>query len=400
MKKLLVIWSLLLFGCSDYEIPAPYRLTVEAKYPAEFDNGGVISGAVVKVNNIQTGREYIDTTDASGLAQFDVRGGNYNIIVSFSEKREIVVDDYPVTKNILFTGSLTGQVVTLDDMKLSLNVGYSIENEGFVIKELYTSGSKTPELKSYGADKFYEIYNNSDKLLYADGLCFGVVRPTTTYQPTPWVDAQGNLMDRIPLWSFVAIVPGSGEENPIPPGKSFVVALSGLNHRDDPNGNPNSIDLSKSNWELYVEDGMYVDVPSVPNMLMQRITQGSAMVFDVRGQVSILFRLPSFDYETIFTDPNNYMIEPGGTFRCFMVPWGWVIDGVENARLDDRGVYKRLPNSIDVGFIQHRGASEKVSIRRKVLKVLDRRTIYKDTNNSSEDFLTNQDPQPGIIAKE
>jgi hypothetical protein len=143
---------------------------------------------------------------------------------------------------------------------------------------------------------------------------------------------------------------------------------------------------------------MYVDAPAVPNILMQRITQGSAMIFDVRGQVCILFRLPSDNLQEIFTDTDNFMVQPGGTFNCFMVPYGWIIDGVENARLDDRGVFKRLPNSIDLGYIQHRGSGEKVSIRRKVKEVIDGRVVYKDTNNSSEDFLTNQEPQPGIFS--
>ena len=113
-------------------------------------------------------------------------------------------------------------------------------------------------------------------------------------------------------------------------------------------------------------DGKYVDVPAVPNILMQRITIGSAMIFDVRGQVCILFRLPSNNLQEIFTNTDNFMVQPGGSFNCFMVPRAWVIDGIENVRLDDRGVFKRLPNSIDVGYIQHRGSREKVSIKRKV----------------------------------
>ena len=122
------------------------------------------------------------------------------------------------------------------------------------------------------------------------------------------------------------------------------------------------------------------------------------MVFDVRGQVSILFRLPSNNLQEMFLDPDNYMIQPGGTEHCFMVPYGWIIDGVENARLDDRGVYKRLPASIDLGYIQFRGGYEGVSIRRKVKEVINGRVVYQDTNNSSEDFLTNQVPQPGVIS--
>lgn len=398
MKRIAIILILFIVACNTYELPSTYKITISTKYPNEFNNGGAISNAVIKVSNIQTGRECMETSDENGQAEFNVRGGNYNIVVSFSENHNIVIDGYLTEKTILFNGSLTGQLVTEPNIQFTLQTEYTIVNEGFVIKELYTSGSKTPEEKSYGADKFVEIYNNTDQVMYSDGLCFGVVHSTTTYQPTPWVDNDGNLLDRIPLWSFVAIVPGTGQEHPIQPGDSFIIALSGINHRDDPNGNPNSIDLSIADWEFYVEDGMYVDAPGTPNILMQRITQGSAMIFDVRGQVCIIFRLPLDNLEEVFTNPDNFMVQPGGSFNCFMVPYGWVIDGVENARLDDRGVYKRLPTSIDVGYIQHRGSKEKVSIRRKVSEVVNGRVVYKDTNNSTEDFLTNQDPAPGVIS--
>lgn len=399
MRKLIYILILFIAGCDVYETPSTYNFVVTAKYPANINNGETIKNTEILIRNVQTGREFKELTDENGMATFNVRGGNYDIVISFSEKHEIEIEQYPTIKTLLFSGSLTGQVILENGNQFELDTEYSILNEGFVIKELYTSGSRTPEGKAYGAAKFVEIYNNSDEVLYSDGLCFGVVHSTTTYRPTPWVDENGELLPRIPLWSFVAIVPGTGEEYPIQPGESFVIALSGLNHRDDPNGNPNSIDLSGSAWEFYVEDGKYIDVPAVPNILMQRITQGSAMIFDVRGQVCILFRLPSDNLQAVFTNTDNFMVQPGGTFNCFMVPRGWVIDGVENARLDDRGVFKRLPNSIDIGFIQFRGGYEKVSIKRKVQEVINGRTVYQDTNNSTNDFLTNQEPTPGVIAK-
>ncbi len=399
MKKIIYILILFIIGCDVYETPSTYNFSVTAYYPEEFDNGGIITDTEILIRDIQTGREFTKKTNEKGTATFNIRGGNYDIVISFSEEHEIDFEGIPVKKTLLFNGSLNGEVILENGVQLEIETKYTILNEGFIIKELYTSGGRTPEGKSYGASKFVEIFNNSDKVIYSDGLCFGVVHKTTTYEPTPWVDSEGNLLPRIPLWSFVAIVPGSGEEHPIQPGESFVIALSGLNHRDDPNGNPNSIDLSIAAWEFYVEDGKYVDVPAVPNILMQRITRGSAMVFDVRGQVCILFRLPSDNLEEIFTNTDNYMVEPGGSFNCFMVPRGWVIDGVENVRLDDRGVFKRLPNSIDVGFIQHRGSYEGVSIKRKVKEVIEGRTVYQDTNNSTNDFLTNQEPTPGVIAK-
>ena len=397
MKRIVYILFALLLGCEVYEEPKTFLLEVHTNYPSVFEQGGPFVNAEVVVRNVQTNREFRELTNENGTASFTVRGGNYDIVLSSSEKRTVEIDGFLVDKTVLFNASSNGQLVLENNFEVWLAADYSIQNEGFVIKELYTSGSRTPEGKSYGADKFVEIYNNTNQILYSDGLCFGVVRHTVTYEPTPWVDENGQLLPRIPLWSFVAVVPGSGQEYPINPGESFIIAISGLNHRDDPNGNPNSVDLSTAAWEMYVEDGKYVDVPSVPNILMQRITQGSAMVFDVRGQVCILFRLPSGNLEEIFTDANNFMVEPGGSFNCFMVPRAWVIDGVENVRLDDRGVFKRLPNSIDVGFIQHRGSYQKVAIRRKVQEVINGRTVYMDTNNSTNDFLTNQEPAPGVI---
>ena len=399
IKKLAFLLGLLYCSCSQYNIPETYQAAFKVNYPELFDGGKSVNNVTVKITNQQTGRVYTKTTDNTGTALFDVRGGNYNIMVSFSEERDVNIDGFMFKKTVLFNGTVNSQAITASGNVLAVPLQYSIAKEGFVIKELYTSGCKTPAGKSYGADKFYEIYNNSDKVLYSDGLCFGAVYPTITYKPTPYVDANGKLLDRIPVWSFIPIVPGSGHEHPIQPGKSFVVAISGLNHKTDPNGNPNSIDLSHADWEMYVENGMYADVPSVPNILMQRITQGSAISLDVAGQVSILFRLPEGDLQSIFTDRNNYLKVVGSTFECFMVHKSWVIDGVENARLNSLGVYKRLHDEIDVSYIQHRGSGEKVSIKRKVSEVVNGRTIYKDTNNSAEDFLTNQEPTPGIIAK-
>jgi len=399
MKKYLFFLLIIIAGCTDvYNVPTTLQLNILVKYPQEFNDGAPISNATVKITNIQTNREYENATNESGIATFAIRGGNYDIMVSLSEEHEIEIDGYLARKTVLFNGSLTGQVITDLDETLTITTDYSVHSEGFVIKELYVSGSRTPEEETYGADKFIEIYNNSDQVLYADGLCFGLVHPVTTEKPTPWVDNDGNLLDRCPVWSFVPIVPGSGQDYPINPGESFVIALSGLNHKDDPNGNPNSIDLSGADWEMYVEDGKFVDVPSVPNILMQRISKGTAIALSVRGQVSIIFRLPSDDIQSIFTDPDNFMIQPGGSENCFMVPWSWIIDGVENVRIDDKGVYKRLKPSIDLGYIQFRGGYEGVSIRRKVQEVIDGRVVYQDTNNSAEDFLTDQVPQPGVIS--
>jgi hypothetical protein len=399
IKKTVILFSLVITACTLYEVPSVFPLKVTVLYPDEINDGKPVQNAVVKIVNKQTCRIYEQTTDENGSAKFSIRGGNYDITTSYSEDRITEIDGNLTTKTIVFNGSLTGQVITEPDIDLLIQTEYFIINSGFVIKELYVSGSKAPEGSIYGKDRFIEIYNNSNEILYADGLCFGVVFPNTTNSPSSFVDENGELLDRIPVYSYVAIVPGSGNENYIMPGESFIIALMGLNHKNDPNGNPNSIDLSFADWELYVENGKYPDVPSVPNMFMHKIATSlsTAMAFDQSGTVCILFRLPSKDIQNIFTDPNNYLTAPGSSQRCFMVPQGWIIDGIENSNVGDV-VYKRLPNNIDLGYIQHRGSGEKVSIRRKVKDVINGRVVYQDTNNSTEDFLTNQYPQPGVIS--
>ncbi len=400
IKRLSILILLLIAACSEiYDVPSVFEIKVVVKYPSIINDGEIIPGITVKLKNKQTGREYIELTNESGVATFNVRGGNYDIVASLIKELEVNLNGELTKDTFIFNGLLAGQTITESGKQLEIQTNFSFASNDFIIKELYVSGSRTPEGKSYGADKFIEIYNNTNKILYADGLCYGAVHPITTFKPTPWVDEEGNLLNRCPVWSFVPIVPGTGNEHPIQPGESFVIALSALNHRDDPNGNPNSNDLSAADWEMYAESSLlYIDVPSVPNMLMQKITKTTTMTLGVQGQVSIIFRLPSNNLDSIFTNPNNYMIQPGGSERCFMVPWNWVADGVENVQLDDRGVYKRLPSNIDLGYIQFRGSYEGVSIRRKVTGVNDGRVIYQDTNNSSEDFLTDQIPQPGIIS--
>ncbi|WP_319481114.1 DUF4876 domain-containing protein [uncultured Draconibacterium sp.] len=398
MRNLFVLILVFFTACEIYDEPSTYLFEVSAYYPATINNGDPISNQLIIVKDQQTGREYKAQTNDIGQAVFNVRGGNYDISISFVEEHVIDISGYPNERDLIIFGNTTNELITEDNLSITLNTEYSIKNEGFVIKELYTSGSLTPDGAHYNIDKFVEIYNNTDQILYSDGLCFGVVINTVSYRPTPWVDDNGNLLPRTPIWSFVAIVPGSGEEHPVQPGQSIIIALVGINHRDDPNGNPNSIDLSFADWEMIVDGGKYVDTPVVPNILMQRISKGTAIAIDNQGQPVIIFRLPTNNLEAIFTNPDNYMVQPGGSFNCFMVPTEWVIDGVDNLRLDDRGAYKRLPGILDAGYIQHKAGHSAVSIRRKVKEVVNGRTIYMDTNNSSNDFLTNQIPSPGVIA--
>lgn len=399
MKKYLYILFIFIIGCGDYELPDTVELIINIYYPEQFHNGKPIVNEKVSIINKQTGRKFSKTTDERGVVIFNVRGGVYDVIFSSVENHILENDQYLTTKPIQFFATLNNEKVLSETYSYALTTDYKILTDSFVIKELYSSGSRTSEGKLYYPDIFIEIYNNTNHFLYSDGLCFGVVRYKNTYTPNPWKDENGQISNNIPVWSYVAVVPGNGEDYPVAPGESIILALSAINHKTDPNGNPNSIDLSFSNWEMYIEDGKFADNPAVPNLIMHQIHQrpySKTISFNVNGQVVILFRIPKNNYSEFFNSENNYSYEPGGTERCLMIPSGWVIDGVENAQKNSV-VYKRLPNFIDSGFIQHKGKGEGVAIRRKVKEIDDGRIIYLDTNNSSDDFETNVTPTPEIF---
>lgn len=396
MKKFIVFTLIAFFGFSVYnckdDVTPSYTLNINLTLPDGFTLASVPAGVEIKVSNTQTGRESVVTTTGSGTASAIFVEGNYNISTSF----EISVDGEDFTFNgVLSNFLLTQESNATVDLILASNTG------GFVIKEIYFSGSKTPENKNYYDDQFHEIYNNSNDTLYADGLCIGFLQQTST-NPNVWVNADGSFMNQLPLTFHVWIIPGSGKEHPVYPGKSIVIAQDGINHKSDPNGNSLSpVNLGDADWESYVEvSGKDLDSPSVPNMTMMYTTSTSMTdwLHSVFGYAEIIFRIPG-DWQTYVADANNFKSVPGSTSstKYFMVDKSFVIDAVEIVRVEEDKRNKRLPNELDAGYTYlENGTYCSKSVRRKAKLIVDGRVIYKDTNNSTEDFLHDLTPTPRV----
>jgi len=65
---------------------------------------------------------------------------------------------------------------------------------GLIIKQVYYTGSQKSDGTTYFSDQFIEIYNNTDRTIYTDGLMIGDVygvsgqiNPNST--PTPFQDS-------------------------------------------------------------------------------------------------------------------------------------------------------------------------------------------------------------------
>lgn len=393
MLSLVAMFSVALFSCKDDVTPS-YTLNITLELPEGFTLATIPAGTEVKVKNTQTGRESVITTDASGIASAILVEGNYSVTCSFSIK----VGDDEYTFNGMLADFMLGNESSMKvDLVMADNTG------GFVFKEIYYAGSKTSAAKTYFDDQFHEIYNNSNDTLYADGLCIGVLQQSSSNENV-WVNSDGSFIDQLPITFQAWIIPGSGKEHPVYPGKSIVIAQDGIDHKTDPNGNSLSpVNLGNADWESYFEiSGKDLDAPAVPNMTLMHTTSTTMndWLHSVFGSAVVIFRLPeNVSWETYVANPDNFKTLPGSTSstKYFMIDKKYVIDAVEIVRPEEDKRKKRLHTQLDAGYTYLDGGTYcSKSIRRKVKMIVDGRVIYKDTNNSTEDFLHDLDPTPGI----
>lgn len=392
MNKYIYVFCLvtlsMLYSCMDSDTKVLRHLAVNLEFQEQFQN--LPKGNVpVELINRMTGRRYIENTDVNGIAKFTVESGIYN-----------VSSVYNLNADTVFNGRFDDIVLAKDfpNEKIDLEMAYG-KLSPLIFKEIYYTGSRTPANKTYYADQFHEIYNNSSEVQYLDGLCIGVLQPSS-FSPTKWRDENGNIMPLSPINFMAWRIPGSGKEYPIQPGESIIIAQDGIDHKDDPAGNPNSpVNMGDADWETYFDlSGKDTDSPSVSNLIMMwtNIATMTDWLHSTSGSAVILFRIPG-DWEEFVNNSDNLMRQPGSSSskEYLMIPKAFIYDAVECVKSETRN-HKRLSNDLDAGYIFCSGTYVGESIRRKVVEVKNGRVIYQDTNNSTEDFVVQTTPTPGI----
>jgi len=385
---------LLLTSCSDDddEEAKKYLVNVTVNYPDGYTSS-TASAIEVKAVNSQTGTTTAATTDASGVAQFTLIAGIYNFTVAQE------------TEEFAFNGLKEGVAVS-QETTVTIDLQAVTLTGGLVFKEYYYAGSKTEDGKGYYSDQFMEIYNNSDEVIYLDNLGIACLDPTTSNSASVWVDDNGKLLDKLPLWGYSFYIKGSGTDHPLQPRTSIVIAQDGIDHKSDPLGNPNSpVNLGNASWETYVGDvngGKDADAAGVPNLTLLATTTTTLndALYSVFGPALIIFQFPEGTDPAVFaSDASNLSTKPGATATTeyLMIPKEYVVDAIECVNNDEAKRFKRLPADLDAGYtFVTEGTYSSKSVRRKVKQIIDGKVIYKDTNNSTEDFLKDQAPSPFV----
>ena len=282
-----------------------------------------------------------------------------------------------------------GQLVTLQ--------GYSnIETDDLIIAEVFFAGTLRSSGNQYYGDDYVKLYNNTDHVIYADGITLFESKFTTTekYEHTP------NIMNQAVNVQALYTVPGNGTEHPVLPGEYFLLCDTGIDHRV---ANPNSFDLSHADFEWYdvstSPSNLDIDSPLVPNLDKWYCYTKSFWMLHNRGFKAFgIARIPVTS-ETYLTDYKYHydytIVSAAGSFPMsadsYRIPNEWIID-VVNCSVESEYVWNVCAPELDCGWT-HCGTIDKDktryfhSVRRKMLYLNEQgNPVLKDTNNSSEDF--------------
>ncbi|MGO1788503.1 MAG: DUF4876 domain-containing protein [Sphingobacterium sp.] len=426
MKKI-ILFSFVLFSlvsCSKDE-PENFtsKLQLEVSYADEAYNEPFAETSVtVRLTNLLYGSTSENEYPLGSILIENLVAGSYDVEISSSFSKEefrTLTGEELLSESIIFNASAKNVSVQEDaSHEMKLVAGRS---GGFVIKQIYYAGSDGRDGAAF-RDQFFEIYNNTDEVLYADSLYFG--RLWGRANPN---DDQHHFQSNGQLdWSKskdmsdteganskyvyardLFMIPGSGQDHPVQPGESVIIAQNALNHKvpfTGTNGkeisvrNPElTIDLSGADFETFFGDipgvnplASDVDNQDVPNVEVL-LNQGRDWILDNPGRDSY-FIFNGQDREAVTTLPDYYapsLTAPGNNASKYkQLPIDWILDGVEvqpNVSADQ--IPKKLDANIDAGYIHVTdGSYSSQAVIRKTSGMSSGRKVLQDSNNSRNDF--------------
>lgn len=350
----------------------------------DLDENAEVVNEILTFRNVTSGRKY----EFSVNSEIDLTPGLYD--VSYSARVFISGAATTSLRANASSVSIIGDSATVD-----LTAYNNIDNDDLIIAEIFFSGTLQSSGNQYYGDDYIKLYNNTDHVIYADGITLFESKFLTTkkYDYSPDIMSEAMTVDAL------YAVPGSGHDVPVAPGEYLLIADTGIDHRV---ANPNSFDLSHADFEWY-------DVSTNPNSLD---IDGVAPNMDKWYCYTLSFWLlhnrgfKAYGIARIPVDRDTYLkeylytyeyeeITNVGTFpmsqTAYRLPNEWIVD-VVNCSVDALHAWEVCAPALDCGWTGC-GTMDKDktryfhSVRRKLLYVTpEGNAVFSDTNNSSEDF--------------
>ncbi len=380
-------------SCSGDKTPVVAQTAVSLEIPANLQDV-VLSNATLTLTNVATQQ----TTIASGdnfvndgnKYQVNIAGleeGTYN--VNFKGHMDFVLNNVAGQKDF----EVTSENVKISETSPTVQMVVSTftAQGGFVISEIFFTGTSTAEGKSYSGDQYIRITNNSDVTLYADSIAV----LESAFLTTQKQDYTPDIMSTDFSVQACYMIPGTGKSVPVEPGASLTLAVNAINHTAE---QPNSIDLSGADFEFYDEssNANFTDPDGkAPNLDKWYCYTATIYQFHSRGFNSMAIAkmntskedwLENYVYDAeylfVFGDFSKTMYKKG----IYKVPNSWILDGV-NLSVESVREWNVLDASIDAGWT-YCGKVDKDETRfnKSVIRKQDANGKYIDTNNSTNDF--------------
>lgn len=402
MKKILFTGILMMLttvlcltSCSsDDPIPVIPNAVVTLEIPSNLENT-VLSGATATLTNVQT--QQVTTVDGT---LFTKEGNDYKVMPNNLE-----AGTYNVTINGLLEFTMNGvagqkdfevksENVVLNETNTSMKMTVSTftAQGGFVISEIFYTGTTTSEGRSYSGDQYIIITNNSDVTLYADSIAVleSAFLTTTKEDYTP------DIMSTHFSVQACYMIPGTGKSVPVEPGKSLKLAVNAIDHTAEQAG---SINLSDADFEFFDETSNpnFTDPDGqAPNLDKWYCYTATIYQFHSRGFNSMAIAkmktskedwLQNYVYDATylftFGDFSREMTKSG----IYKVPNEWILDGV-NLSVESVREWNVLDASIDAGWTYcGKVDRDETRFNKSVIRKQDANGKYIDTNNSTNDFI-------------
>jgi hypothetical protein len=363
------------------------------------DNIKEYKNLTVEIREVNTGIIVTKVIENSNAYSLELPKGSYKILVN----GQVVTRE---DETLEAAGNAVKDIVTNVE-NLSIKLYPKQFSNDFIIEEVFYSGNPTPEGKAYNSGRYFKLVNNTENTIYADKLIIAVsdltAHSTNVFSPY-------NNNEYLPVRA-VMVLPGSGTEYPVSPGDFIVVADNAINHSTI---NPNAYNLSNADFEYPNTNPSLgnVDQANVPNANVIFTTYNYNMfyLFNYSADGFAIARFPEGESSETFIANYKYDYQQTtstgttSTKSTYKIPNSWIIDGVNNGYAD-KLIQLVLGSSIDAGYSTVGTSSSNTdrygkSIRRVVIgQSADGKNVYKDTNNSSNDFIKSAEPslKNGIV---
>ena len=354
---LAAFFALLVLSCSsndDTNTVQTCKVSVTLQYPE--NSIQPYEGAKVELVDARAS-VFVATTNAKGVAEFNVPAGIYDVRSSATRGDGIW--------KLNLNGNKSKVVVSPPATEIKLEMKLSKAAQ-IIIKELYNGGCQPDKGDHFfQMDKGFILYNNSAEVATIENLAVGIVDPYNAQAPSKWLkngklvyDGQGYIPGIHGIWFF---------QGPLvmQPYSQIVVNVNGA--IDNTKAFSNSVNYAnKDYYAMYDPESGYDNkryypspselIPTSHYLKAVEYGQGNGWTLSVTSPAMFIFQTQGVTPRNYATNVSNIIYAPGAAHNPvtanLKIPNEWVIDGIEVfSSAYKTANAKRLPAEIDGGSV-------------------------------------------------